>query len=94
MALSTRSIEKHVSVPRVIPNTDHFVLFVNDLEVDGVPNNINAPRSLVMSSLTEAKPGHVLADVNSLSGGNIYPNRIHPWPHRMFLKVHNSKLIM
>ena len=87
VVLDTRSVAKHVSVPRVVPNSDQFLMFVNDLTVDNVPNTIDAPQSLVLSSLVEG--GQFLVNETSpLAGvGHIYPNRINPWPNRMFLKV-------
>ena len=86
--LDTRSVAKHVSVPRVVPNSDQLLMFVNDLTVDNVPNTINAPQSLVLTSLMEDGQYEVLVNESSpLAGGNIYPNRINPWPNRMFLKV-------
>ena len=89
--MNTRSVAKHVSVPRVVPNTDLFLMFVNDLTVDNVPNNINAPQSLVLDSLVEGD-GHIHKHLGD--HGQIYPNRINPWPNRMFLKVrHRHRLI-
>ena len=89
VVLDTRSVEKHVSVPRAVPNSDQFLMFVNDLTVDDVPNTINAPQSLVLSSLVEGGQYKLLVNETSpLAGvGQVYPNRINPWPNRMFLKV-------
>ena len=87
--LNSRSVAKHVSVPRAVPNSDQFLMFVNDLTVDNVPNTINAPQSLVLSSLVEGGQYKLLVNETSpLAGvGQVYPNRINPWPNRMFLKV-------
>ena len=95
--MDSRSVAKHVSVPRVVPNTDLFLMFVNDLTVDNVPNTINAPQSLVLSSLIERLIGdhdQMLVNYTSQVGdiGQIYPNRIHPWPNRMFLEVRHKEL--
>ena len=92
--MNSRSAAKHVSVPRVVPNTDLFLMFVNDLTVDNVPNTINAPQSLVLSSLIEGDQDQMLVNYTSQLGGigQIYPNRIHPWPNRMFLEVRHKEI--
>ena len=87
--LNSRSVPQHVSVPRVVPDSDLFLMFVNDLTVDNVPynvpNTINAPQSLVLSPLVQdGDPDRHLVNESSLQ---IYPNRINPWPNRMFLEV-------
>ena len=89
----------HVSTPRVIPGQDNIIFFRNSLTVEynetRVPNSINAPQSLVMLSLDyPANSETVVVDEHDHfeEFGHIYPDRVKPWPHAMFLQVINLPL--
>ena len=90
--LQLTSSTDHVSVPRSIPGTDHILFFKNHIHQDfngsHVPNSINAPQSLVNFCLKH-NSGSALVDENKKieTYEHIYPDRVSPWPHRMFLQV-------
>ena len=89
----------HVSPPRVVPGQDKIVFFSNSLTVDytppdsdetvSVPNLITAPQSLITMTLDTLETSMIIDENTKLDTnlGHIYSNRVHPWPHRMFLKV-------
>ena len=84
----------HVSEPRVVPGQDSIVYFSNQLTVKHndvrVPNSINAPQSLyIMNLKPNLSKTELVCEVHDVIEdiGHIYPSRVHPWPHRMFLKV-------
>ena len=88
----------HVSVPRVLPGQDAIVFFRNSLTVDHnnvtIPNSVNAPQSLVALSMKDHMETVIIDEEMELEdAGKIYPARVNPWPHKMFLEVTISELI-